>query len=374
MHKAMLMFLTLFLTLFPTLSPALAAVPTGAQTAVPALAQAGAAAQIPPRENAPQACDSSQLLLLANSSPSADAAQPSLFRLGETLQISLRDACAAQLTQELAQREAVDAVQLRLDNVAMAKLPVTVSQGANLGELILAFHLVRVPQEAENRTSWDQLLGKKHKSFVMPLPVALTIGAKPAYAAYAAQSPSPFRFYVATGKQVFWTAGLCLLLFFASFSLLVASPSALRDSRHGLYSLGKSQMAFWGLLVMLSFAGVWLLTGAMERIPEQVLILLGISGATGLSAIVIGNNKQANQAAANARPRATQGFWRDICNDGNGLSFHRMQVVAWTIFLGLVFVRAVVNVMSMPEFPETLLVLMGISNGVYLGFKIPEQS
>jgi len=370
MHKAMLMFLTLFLALFLTLFPTLAAVPAGAQTAVPALAQAGAAARIPPRENAPQACDSSQLLLLANSSPSADAAQPSLFRLGETLQISLRDACAAQLTQELAQREVIDAVQLRLDNVAMAKLPVTVSQGPNPGELILAFHLARVPQEAENRTSWDQLLGKKHKSFVMPLPVALTIGAKPAY---AAQSPAPFRFYVATGKQVFWTAGICLLLFFASFFLLVASPSALRDSRHGLYSLGKSQMAFWGLLVMLSFAGVWLLTGAMERIPEQVLILLGISGATGLSAIVIGNNKQATQAAANVRPRATQGFWRDICNDGAGLSFHRMQVVAWTIFLGLVFVRSVVNVMSMPEFPETLLVLMGISNGVYLGFKIPEQ-
>ena len=373
MHKAMLMFLTLFLTLFPTLSPALAAVPTGAQTAVPALAQTGAAARIPPRENAPQACDSSQLLLLANSSPSADAAQPSLFRLGETLQISLRDACAAQLTQELAQREVGDAVQLRLDNVAMAKLPVTVSQGPNSGELILAFHLVRVPQEAENRTSWDQLLGKKHKSFVMPLPVALTIGAKPAYAAYAAQSPSPFRFYVATGKQVFWTAGLCLLLFFASFSLLVASPSALRDSRHGLYSLGKSQMAFWGLLVMLSFAGVWLLTGAMERIPEQVLILLGISGATGLSAIVISNNKQSGRGAA-TQPHPTHGFWRDICNDGNGLSFHRMQVVAWTIFLGLVFVRSVVHVMSMPEFPETLLVLMGISNGVYLGFKIPEQA
>jgi len=30
-------------------------------------------------------------------------------------------------------------------------------------------------------------------------------------------------------------------------------------------------------------------------------------------------------------------------------------------------------VASMPEFPETLLVLQGISAGTYLGFKIPEK-
>ncbi len=46
----------------------------------------------------------------------------------------------------------------------------------------------------------------------------------------------------------------------------------------------------------------------------------------------------------------------------------------WTIVLGMVFVGAVRQVMSMPEFPETLLVLMGISNATYLGFKIPEKA
>ena len=62
--------------------------------------------------------------------------------------------------------------------------------------------------------------------------------------------------------------------------------------KDGPYSLGKSQMAFWGLLVVLTFAGVWVLADTMERIPPQVLILLGISGATGLSAVVIGENKK----------------------------------------------------------------------------------
>lgn len=366
MRKAMLMFLAL--CLFPL--QVLAAVPAGTQTAVPGPAPTAADARPSTRDNAAKECDSGQLQLLANATIGADPAQPYLFRLGDALHISLRDGCAAELSRELAQREPVDAVRLRLDNVVMAKLPVSVTKGASPTELILAFQLVRVPQEEENRISWDQLLGKKHRGFVMTLPAAVAIGAKPAY---ATSSPAPFRFYVATGQEVVWTAGVCLLLFFVGFRFLIKSPSALRDARHGLYSLGKSQMAFWGLLVMLSFVGVWLLTGAMERIPEQVLTLLGISGATGLSAIVINNGKEPKNGAK-PPPQPTQGFWRDICNDGNGLSFHRMQVVAWTIFLGLVFVRSVVNVMSMPEFPETLLVLMGISNGVYLGFKIPEQT
>ena len=68
------------------------------------------------------------------------------------------------------------------------------------------------------------------------------------------------------------------------------------------------------------------------------------------------------------------GFWQDICDDGNGLSFHRLQVVIWTAVLGVVFVGSVSRTMSMPEFSDTLLTLLGISNGTYLGFKIPEKA
>jgi hypothetical protein len=71
--------------------------------------------------------------------------------------------------------------------------------------------------------------------------------------------------------------------------------------------------------------------------------------------------------------RSAVHFWSDICSDGNGLGFHRLQVVIWTLILGAVFVWSVAQVASMPEFPETLLVLQGISAGTYLGFKIPEK-
>jgi hypothetical protein len=70
---------------------------------------------------------------------------------------------------------------------------------------------------------------------------------------------------------------------------------------------------------------------------------------------------------------------KDILSDDNGVSFHRFQVFAWTIVLVAVFVRQVTTYLIMPEFDSSLLILMGISSGTYLGFKatvktLPDQA
>jgi len=64
---------------------------------------------------------------------------------------------------------------------------------------------------------------------------------------------------------------------------------------------------------------------------------------------------------------------RDLLSDGSGYSFHRFQIFAWTIVLGIIFVSSVYNNLTMPEFSTTLLGLMGLSAGTYIGFKFPEQ-
>lgn len=54
------------------------------------------------------------------------------------------------------------------------------------------------------------------------------------------------------------------------------------------------------------------------------------------------------------------------------LSLHRCQIALWTlIVLGLYLVE-LYNTMHLPEIPEKLLVLMGISGGAYLGFNYPK--
>jgi hypothetical protein len=67
------------------------------------------------------------------------------------------------------------------------------------------------------------------------------------------------------------------------------------------------------------------------------------------------------------------GFLRDILADTTGYSFHRFQIFAWTIILGIIFISAVYNSLNMPEFSPTLLGLMGLSSGTYIGFKFPEK-
>lgn len=70
----------------------------------------------------------------------------------------------------------------------------------------------------------------------------------------------------------------------------------------------------------------------------------------------------------------SKGFIRDVLSDGSGYSFHRYQICAWTIVLGIIFISSVYNDLSMPEFSSTLLGLMGISSGTYIGFRFPEKT
>ena len=82
---------------------------------------------------------------------------------------------------------------------------------------------------------------------------------------------------------------------------------------------------------------------------------------------------QVNDAAAGLQKPVSEGFITDLLSDVNGVTFHRFQIVVWTIVLGLVFIYSVWTSLTMPQFSDTVLALMGISAGTYIGFKIPEQ-
>jgi hypothetical protein len=73
------------------------------------------------------------------------------------------------------------------------------------------------------------------------------------------------------------------------------------------------------------------------------------------------------------RPFESAGLYRDITTDINGPALHRLQMVVWTLTLGVIFVVEVYENLSMPEFSATLLGLMGVTSAGYLGFKYPEK-
>lgn len=71
-------------------------------------------------------------------------------------------------------------------------------------------------------------------------------------------------------------------------------------------------------------------------------------------------------------------LWRvamqDLLNEGGVISFHRFQMCVWTVVLGIIFVGDVYSKAAMPEFDATLLGLMGVSAGTFIGFKMPAQT
>lgn len=171
-----------------------------------------------------------------------------------------------------------------------------------------------------------------------------------------------------------WTTGIFLLgllvftivLFYAArkTSMLRQGPAV--DGVWQPYSLGRSQMAWWFFLVVISYTYIWLCLGDRDTIPTSVLGLMGISSATALAAVFI-------TPSATATPRKTEGFWRDLVADDNGnIALDRLQIVVWTIILSGIFLTSVIWELTMPDFSATLLALMGISSGTYIGFQFPQ--
>jgi hypothetical protein len=110
-------------------------------------------------------------------------------------------------------------------------------------------------------------------------------------------------------------------------------------------------------------------TTVTEQTNRDLMTRQLVDGRTRLGQIDL----QLRTLAADSAPTVSSGFLRDILSDGSGYSFHRFQIFAWTIVLGIIFLSSVYNNLTMPEFSPTLLGLMGLSAGTYIGFKFPEQ-
>ena len=65
-------------------------------------------------------------------------------------------------------------------------------------------------------------------------------------------------------------------------------------------------------------------------------------------------------------------FFVDMLSENGRLSLHRMQIVVWTVVLGVVFVACVRHELVMPELSEALLGLMGLSSVTYVEINVPK--
>ena len=136
--------------------------------------------------------------------------------------------------------------------------------------LVLQYRLERDSNDKDSRTNWDLLL----RSLTFgPQSVQVGIGLGKDLPHMARKSE--FYFQVRPPWVITCVIILGLLLLFMIMAFAVKKGMLLEDGESTPYSLGKSQMAFWGTLVVLCFQGVFLVSFKMERLPTQVLVLLG---------------------------------------------------------------------------------------------------
>ncbi len=287
----------------------------------------------------------------------------------------------------------------------------------------LRFDLTRLEDNQDtskqNRLEWNTLMSDLRDENVLHIRVAA--GGTPPF--WGPEEKVTFQVL----PRYSWVALVLLLGLLFSFIVLARKSDILRDSPsvNGIkqsYSLARCQMAWWFFLVAASYCYLWTVLRNRESLTPGVLILTGVSAGTGLAAAVIDANKRqqrdqlaqekdqltttlstlptaisavpagstaAAQLAAEQQQKGarlievnsdlaalpspiakSEGFFLDILRDETGISFHRFQMMAWTIILGLVFVASVWSDFTMPDFSATLLGLMGISSGTYVGFKL----
>jgi ABC-type multidrug transport system fused ATPase/permease subunit len=298
------------------------------------------------------------------------------------------------------------------------------------GHKMLMFDIRRTE---ESKEEWDALLGRPFyggKGFSYQLPVSVGYQNKLPINTKANGTLVLINFVGFVIFAVLFVLILYLFWWLAKKKGIIRDPCPDLPVSERPYSLGKTQMAFWFFLIAVSYFLIWMITSNPESLTSEALALLGISTATALGAAVIGSSKSNNaetkqkdleqerdtlikrlaliteekktvsedkltelnkeEAEKTARkaqvekelataetqltPQKSESFLTDIVSDNDGISLHRFQIVIWTIVLGVIFVASVYNTLAMPKFSPTLLALLGISGGTYIGFKFPEKT
>lgn len=201
------------------------------------------------------------------------------------------------------------------------------------------------------------------------------------------------------GMLVLWlvTAAVIVLLAVLLGNLVRHEPLGILIDSRGRYSLTQLQLVLWSIVVISLISGVFFgrmfanVPSALDfTIPEEVLLLMGISVGSAVTATVVKAGKDAARPAAIAasntqdRPRFTQIF---LVEEGEladrVVDVAKFQAFWITVVLVVAYVALAVaairaapspaEMTALPKVAGTFVTLLGISHAGYLAGKIPDR-
>ena len=238
----------------------------------------------------------------------------------------------------------------------------------------LSFPITRDLSSEKGKESWKKILGGLNKQRrEVPLSLGL-INGPPLPSTYKAEFVR-----LGSGRMLLFlliAAGLAV-----GFLIVASTTGALRDKEpppvgevvapeQRAYSLSRTQIAIWTMLVVYSYIFIWIITGEYNtEIPGSILAILGISAGTFATAAAVDRDKE----KSGAKVAKSEGPLRDMLSDQGGAGLHRVQFGLWSVVLMIVFIVTTYETLAMPDFNVGMLGLMGISSAAYATMKIPEK-
>jgi hypothetical protein len=190
-----------------------------------------------------------------------------------------------------------------------------------------------------------------------------------------------------------WLAVLIGLAVLALLYLMTAvfgswNPWKLVEGADGRASTSKFQWMLWIVVIIFAYTVLWILRAkqgnysAISRVPVNLLTILGFSTGTaaaakGITSGYVQTNRVAKPAVAKQGVPAgtSQG---GILQDDTGVpELAKIQMIGFTLIAVGIFLATLIHqivsepvITSLPDVDSSLLVLMGISQGGYLGKKL----
>jgi hypothetical protein len=174
-----------------------------------------------------------------------------------------------------------------------------------------------------------------------------------------------------------WRIAVAAVIAIATVALFIylgAKTALLRDVgaettvpfQQRTFSLARTQMAWWTAIIVVSYVFEWLALAGVPALSAQPLILMGIYSVLGVTARGVDLSRRTQF------PSTTPHFFKDLTSDESGVAVHRLQMLIFTILVGLIFLNQVITTCTMPRFDINTLLLLGISGATYIGFKTTE--
>ena len=160
-------------------------------------------------------------------------------------------------------------------------------------------------------------------------------------------------------------AGVIILI--AILVLVLPEKSLVKDP-NGKLSLSRLVLFSWTFVIVLVFAYMGIRMGVMPEPNETVLILLAIPGVT-----LLGAKTVKKDVAKNNDKTSTNLTSFLNSNTDDKTEIHRLQTFLFNYAYMGFFLFAGLGSLYLPEFSENTLLLLGISNGVYVGMKTTED-